>query len=199
VFKELKRLKVSLLNTLNPFNTLNILNCFLICMSLLGFSGESLIGTSAPVWSNDRWINSSPLQLSQLKGKAIFLRFFMDSTCPFCRASAPYLNEFHDTYKDRGLIVIGMYTPKPRPRTTDARIVQQYVKDYGFSFPVAVDDDWATLKRFWLDRVPNAEYTSVSFLIDKKGLIRYIHPGGTYSKDDVVAIKKKIEEVILEQ
>ena len=123
----------------------------------------------------------------------------MDSTCPFCRASAPYLNEFHEAYKDRGLIVIGMYTPKPRPRATDTGVVQQYVKDYGFSFPVAVDDDWATLKRFWLDRVSNAEYTSVSFLIDKKGMIRFIHPGGSYSKDDVVTIKKKIEELILEQ
>lgn len=160
------------------------------------FSAESLIGTSAPEWSNDRWINSGPLQLSQLRGKVIFIRFFMDSTCPFCRASAPHLNELHETYKGQGLVVIGMYTPKPEPRPTGTRLVQQYVKDYGFSFPVAVDDDWATLKRFWLDRVSAADYTSVSFLIDKKGVIRFIHPGGVYSKEDVGVIKKRIEELI---
>lgn len=187
-----KGLKVSLLNTLNT------LISFLICMSVLGFSGENLIGTMAPEWSNGRWINSGSLQLSQLKGKVVFVRFFMDSNCPFCRASAPHLNQLNESYKDQGLVVIGMYTPKPKPRPTETSVVQQHVKEYGFSFPVSVDDDWATLKKYWLDRVPDAEYTSVSFLIDKKGVIRFIHPGGAYSNEDVVAIKKKIEELVSE-
>jgi peroxiredoxin len=171
----------------------------LACVVFLAFSGDNLIGTTAPQWNNDRWINSGPLQLSDLRGKVVFIRFFMDSNCPFCRASAPYLNELHQMYKNRGLVVIGMYTPKPKPRPTETSVVQQYVKDYGFSFPVAVDDDWATLNKFWLDRVSSAEYTSVSFLIDKKGMIQFIHPGGTYSKEEVETIKKKIEEVILKQ
>jgi peroxiredoxin len=170
----------------------------LVSLILLGFSGDNLIGTKAPEWSNDRWINSTPLELSRLRGQVIFIRFFMDSNCPFCRASAPHLNQLHEAYKDQGLVVIGMYTPKPRPRPTETSVVQQHVKEYGFSFPVAVDDDWTTLKKYWLDRVPEAEYTSVSFLIDKKGMIRFIHPGGSYSKEDVGVIKKKIEELISE-
>ncbi len=165
-------------------------------MVFLAFSGEGLIGTAAPEWRNQRWINSGPLQLSRLRGKVVFIRFFMDSNCPLCRASAPHLNQLYETYKDQGLVVIGMYTPKPEPRPTETRLVQQYVKDYGFSFPVAVDDDWASLKKFWLDRVPAADYTSVSFLIDKKGVIRLIHSGGVYSKTEIVTIKKKIEEII---
>ena len=115
-----------------------------------------------------------------------------------CRASAPYLNAFHRDFNDRGLVVIGMYTPKPYPRPTSTEVVQKFVQDYGFQFPVAVDDDWATLKKFWLDRVPDADYTSVSFLIDKEGVIRLIHPGGAYDEKDAATLKKKIEELIAE-
>lgn len=168
-----------------------------ICVVIaFGFSGDQLIGTKAPEWNNDRWINSSPLTVSQLRGKVVLLRFFMESSCPMCRGSAPYLNELHSNFKDKGLVVIGMYTPKPVPSPTDLAVVQQYVKDYGFEFPVAVDDDWATLKKFWLDRVPDADFTSVSFLIDKQGIVRYIHPGGLYSKKDASLMKKKIQELL---
>jgi peroxiredoxin len=168
----------------------------LLAAFLFAFSGNELIGSPAPEWTNDRWLNSAPLKLSQLKGKVILLRFFMESSCPMCRASAPYLNDFHTKYKDQGLVVIGMYTPKPRPRKTEVETVKQFVADYGFAFPVAVDDDWSALKSFWLNRMPNADFTSVSFLIDSKGIIRYIHSGGAYSEQDAAILKDKIEELL---
>jgi peroxiredoxin len=167
-----------------------------LCLIMLTFAGSELIGTPAPEWQNEQWLNSKPLKLSELKGNVVLLRFFMDSTCPMCTASAPYLNEFHQKYSNRGLVVIGMYTPKPVPRQTPIETVKSYVKTYGFQFPVALDTDWATLQKVWLKRVPNADYTSVSFLIDKKGIIRYIHPGGAYSEKDAAEIRKKIEELI---
>jgi len=163
---------------------------------LLGSDADQLIGTPAPEWNNQEWINSQPLRLSQLKGKVILLRFFMESSCPLCRASAPYLNEFFAKYKEKGLIVIGMYTPKPEPMNVSIEDVRRYVKDYGFQFPVALDNDWATLNKFWLNHVPNADFTSVSFLIDQKGIIRYIHKGGQYSSGDTQNIRKKIEELL---
>jgi peroxiredoxin len=163
---------------------------------LLASDGGQLIGTPAPEWNNQQWINSQPLHLSDLKGKVILVRFFMDSSCPLCRASAPYLNEFFDTFNDRGLIIIGMFTPKPAPRSVPISDVRKYVKEYGFQFPVALDNDWATLNKFWLDRVPDADFTSVSFLIDKKGIVRYIHKGGQYDREDAKDIRKKIEELL---
>lgn len=168
----------------------------LAVLLLLGLAGDRLIGTSAPEWNNQQWINSPPITLSQLKGKVVMVRFFMESSCPFCRATAPYLNRFYAKYKDRGLVVIGMYTPKPAPRKTQLQDVQRYVRDYGFLFPVALDNDWSTLNKYWLNCIPDAEYTSVSFLMDKKLTIRYIHPGGSYSAEEAVAIEKKIEELL---
>ena len=57
------------------------------------------------------------------------------------------------------------------------------MKRLGFEFPIALDMDWKTLRRYWLAKGRN-RWTSVSFLIDKRGKIRYIHPGGEYYKEE---------------
>jgi hypothetical protein len=71
--------------------------------------------------------------------------------------------------------------------------------DFGFPFPVAVDPEWQTLKRWWLTDAER-KWTSVTFLIDKKGIIRHIHPGGSYIKGDKAyqAMQAKIEELLKE-
>ena len=50
-----------------------------------------------------KWMNSQPLKLSALEDKVILIRWWTE-TCPFCSRSAPALNEFHDTFKDKGLL-----------------------------------------------------------------------------------------------
>ena len=66
-----------------------------------------------------------------------------------------------------GLVVVGMYTPKPRPRAVTLDEVRGYVKAYGFTFPVAIDADWAALHELWLDRLAEAKFTSATLLIDR--------------------------------
>jgi peroxiredoxin len=146
----------------------------------------SILGKPVPEWPPkpaEKWIQGGPLTLAELRGKVVLLRFFMDADCPLCRGTAPALNELYSKFSSRGLVVIGMYTPKPRPRPVDPETVLEYVRAYGFEFPVAVDDDWSALRRLWLDRVPDAEYTSASLLIDREGVLRHVHEGGLYAKD----------------
>ena len=45
---------------------------------------------------------------------------------------------------------------------------------------MAVDRDWKTLDRYWLNGHPERDWTSVSFLIDRQGAIRWVHGGGEY-------------------
>src|SRR5262245_54817107 len=104
-----------------------------------------ILGQPVPDWpakTPDQWIQGGPLTLEGLRGKVVLLRFFMDSECPYCRATAPSLNALHDEFGAKGLVVIGMYTPKPRPHPVEPAKVREYVKSYGFRFPVAVDADW---------------------------------------------------------
>ena len=147
-------------------------------------SGASdIVGEPCPEWSNSKWVQGGPLRLADLRGKVVLVRFFMESDCPYCRGTAPALNEFHQEFGPRGLVVIGMYTPKPRPRSTSVETVRRHVERYGFRFSVAVDDDWTTLRRLWLDRARAAEFTSASLLIDRRGIVRHVHTGGLYAKD----------------
>jgi peroxiredoxin len=146
----------------------------------------SILGRPVPEWpakAPEKWVQGGPLTLADLRGRVVLIRFFMDADCPLCRGTAPALNEFHEHFSSRGLVVLGMYTPKPRPRAVTVERVREYVEAYGFQFPVAVDDDWSALRRLWLDRVPDADYTSASLLIDRDGILRHVHEGGLFAKD----------------
>ena len=152
----------------------------------LSTSIQALIGQPVPDWppkTADEWVQGGPLTLSELRGRVVLVRFFTDPECPYCRATAPALNELHAEFASSGLVVIGIYTPKPRPRPVDAQAVRAVAALYGFRFPVAIDAGWGALRRLWLDRVPGAEYTSSSLLIDRDGILRHVQRGGAYAKD----------------
>jgi len=160
---------------------------------------ERLVGTSPVEWQFTDWLNSSPLTLKDLKGKVVLVRWWTAPECAYCRATAPALNEFYTEYHGKGLEIIGAYHHKS---TSPLRIeeVKRYATDFGFSFPVAVDRDWQTLRRWWLNQ-GDPTWTSVSFLIDRHGVIRHIHPGGQYVKGDkdYQALKSKIEALLAEK
>jgi peroxiredoxin len=139
--------------------------------------GSELIGKPAPPWEASEWIGSPPLDLARLRGKVVLVRWFMSTDCPYCTATAPALNQLHEEFKDRGLVVVGMYHHK-NPEPLDVSKVKGWTGEFGFTFPVAIDRDWRTLHRWWLDGHRRA-FTSVTFLIDQNGAIRRIHPGGT--------------------
>ena len=95
-----------------------------------------------------------------------------------CAATAPTLRKLQEEYGAQGLQVIGIFHPKPAGDWSVPRL-QQAVTKFGFSFPVGLDGDWSALRRWWLDGAQR-DYTSVSFLVDKHGIIRYVHPGGEF-------------------
>ena len=151
------------------------------CMTAQYQPWMDMIGEEAPEWSALSWINSDPLSLADLRGKVVLIRWWLE-TCPYCEATAPSLNRFHTKYADQGLVVIGMYHPKPYGRKVSNREVGEYSQEKGFTFPVAIDEDWHTLNQYWFEQ-GGRDFTSVSFLIDRQGIIRYIHPGGSYNED----------------
>src|SRR4051794_31510540 len=73
---------------------------------------NSLIGTRPPDWNVTNWLNSTPLQLKDLRGKVVLVRWWTAPTCPYCQATAPALNEFHEKFSKQGLQVIGFYHHK---------------------------------------------------------------------------------------
>lgn len=141
---------------------------------------DSLTGVlDAPAkpWTVSQWFNSSPLTLDGLRGKVVLVRWFTDPSCPFCTGTAPTLRALDEKYRAKGLAVVGMYHHK-QDTPLDPENVNGWIKQYGYKFPVAIDKDWSTLNRWWLDGHPQRGWTSVSFLLDKAGVIRRVHLGG---------------------
>jgi peroxiredoxin len=158
--------------------------------------GAEIIGRPAPGWDVSEWIGSPPIAWDALRGKVVLVRWFMSTDCPYCTASAPALNALDDEFGGRGLQVIGMYHHKS-PAPLDLQKIGGWVSDFKFKFPVAVDRDWRTLNRWWLDGHERA-YTSVSMLVDRDGVIRHIHPGGTLQLGgpDYLAMRSRIQQLL---
>lgn len=160
---------------------------------------SSIVGKPAPAWDLARWINSEPRTTESLRGRVVLVRWFMSSECPYCSATAPSLVDLDATYADKGLSVVGMYHHKSDgPLVVDdvKKLVQEH---YRFRFPVAIDDDWKTLKKWWLDAHPDS-WTSMSFLLDRRGIVRFVHLGGEYAPGsaDFVQMRSWIEHLLSE-
>jgi thiol-disulfide isomerase/thioredoxin len=151
-------------------------------------AGDDLIGSAALPFRFDHWLNSAPLSLPELRGQVVLVRWWTD-TCPFCASSAPALRTLHAEYAGKGLKLIGVFHPKAgRDDPLDVARVQRAVDARQFVFPVAIDWNWreGTLKDWWLGG-PKRPATSVTFILDKRGIIRFIHPGMEYHDDNGAA------------
>lgn len=192
-------LNCQVLNVLNRYAfALQLLLCvaFVVCAEK---EDKTILNTHPSEWSVSDWQNSKPLTLQELQGQVVLVRWWTGPTCPYCINSSAALNEFHETYKNDGLQVIGFYHHKSR-MPFDQNTVNKYAENLMFKFPVAVDHDWKTLTAWWL-KDDRRKWTSVSFLLDRKGFVRYIHPGGQYVKgdDEYEKLKQEIEKLLKEK
>jgi thiol-disulfide isomerase/thioredoxin len=143
--------------------------------------GLEMIGKPAPAWTFTRWIGP-PRSLASLRGKVVLVRWWTEG-CHFCATTLPEIEALRTAHADEGLVVVGVFHPKP-PREVSDRHIVSMAKKLGFRGPIAVDRDWVTLDRYWLAADPERNWTSVSFLIDRQGLIRWVHGGGEYHRSD---------------
>lgn len=133
-----------------------------------------------------QWINSPPLSKEELKGKVVLVDFWTYS-CINCLRSLPYVNQWAEKYKDKGLVVIGVHTPE-FAFEKNADNVKQAVKDLKISYPVAMDNNYAIWGVF------NNSYWPAHYFIDAKGRIRYHHFGeGEYDLSEKVIRSLLIE------
>lgn len=146
-----------------------------------GIGDKGLTGNRAPEFEGLTWLNSEPITMNELKGKVVLIRFWLVG-CPYCENTAPSLIEFHEKYGEQGLVVIGIHHPKSA-RTREPGVARRQAEKFGFDFPVAHDKDWKTIKNYWLTG-ENRKFTSSSLLIDRNGIIRFVHDGGEYYRSD---------------
>ncbi|MET3495495.1 thioredoxin family protein [Variovorax boronicumulans] len=141
----------------------------------------------APEFQNiDKWLNSQPLKLEELRGKVVLVDFWT-YTCINCLNHLPYVKEWNEKYKDKGLVVVGVHTPEFAYEKS-TKNVQDAINRLQIKHAVAQDNSYGTWKAF------NNQYWPAVYLIDKQGKIVYSHFGeGSYG-----TIEKKIQALLAE-
>ncbi len=154
----------------------------------LGGGTQASEARAAPDFQGiDTWLNSQPLKAEQLRGKVVLVDFWT-YTCINCLNHLPYVQSWHEKYKDQGLVVVGVHTPEFAFEKS-TKNVKDAVERLKIKHAVAQDNGYATWRAF------NNQYWPAVYLIDKQGRIVYSHFGeGRYGETE-----KKIQALLAEQ
>jgi thiol-disulfide isomerase/thioredoxin len=134
----------------------------------------------------ENWINSQPLTMQQLRGKVVLVDFWTFD-CINCQNTLPYVKAWHEKYKDKGLVVVGVHTPE-FAFERKLENVKTAVQRNAITYPVAQDNRYATWSAY------GNQYWPATYLVDKKGNVVYAHFGeGEYLKTEAV-IQKLLAE-----
>ena len=127
----------------------------------------------------DTWLNGPPQSMDALRGKVVLVDFWT-YTCINCIRTLPYVQKWHQAYKNQGLVVVGVHTPEYAfERKTEN--VRDAIVRFGLTFPVAQDNRYATWEAY------SNQYWPGFYLVDKKGRIVYTHFGeGEYAQTEAV-------------
>jgi thiol-disulfide isomerase/thioredoxin len=119
----------------------------------LGFSNRLPVEGRMPSLKHAvGWLNSPPLDLTNLRGNVVLINFWT-YTCINSLRTLPYVRAWAEKYKQQGLVVIGVHTPEfgfehefANVRTAAAAIRVHY--------PIAIDSNYEIWRAFGNDTGP---------------------------------------------
>jgi cytochrome c biogenesis protein CcdA/thiol-disulfide isomerase/thioredoxin len=152
-----------------------------------GGTAQAAAGERLPVYfqapeftDTQQWFNTlggRPLSLSALRGRVVLVDFWT-YTCINCIRTLPYVEAWYRKYRRDGLTVVGVHTPE-FPFEREASNVQRAIGDFGITYPVAQDNDYATWTAY------RNQYWPADYLIDARGRVRLVHFGeGQYAETE---------------
>jgi thiol-disulfide isomerase/thioredoxin len=142
-------------------------------------------GAAADIQGISGWINSAPINISQLRGKVVIVDFWTYS-CINCIRSIPHLEAWYKAYGNNGLVIIGVHTPEFQFERNYTN-VESAVQRFGITYPVALDNDYSTWDAY------HNEYWPADYIIDKNGRIRY----ETFGEGDYNSTEEVIRELLV--
>jgi thiol-disulfide isomerase/thioredoxin len=155
-------------------------------------SNLPVLGRAPEFAGIDSWLNTAgdrPLTLRQLRGKVVLVDFWTYS-CINCIRTLPHLRAWYAAYHRAGLEIVGVHTPEFAFEHVRGN-VSQATKDLHVTWPVALDNSFATWRAY------SNDYWPAEYLIDKTGHVRHEHFGeGSYGETES-AIRRLLGEKAL--
>ena len=136
-------------------------------------------------------VDGKEVELSALKGKTVLLDFWA-TWCPPCRQEVPGFVELYESYKDKGLVVVGIALEQ----NNDPAALKQWLVKNKVSYPVAIDAEHQVTRLY--GEVPGTEGIQgipTTLLIDREGAVRQVwvggHPKETFEKAILPLLKEE--------
>jgi cytochrome c biogenesis protein CcmG/thiol:disulfide interchange protein DsbE len=130
-----------------------------------------LVGRPASAFTL-RTFDGAPLTFDGLRGKVVVVNFWASWCNPACYEEAPVLERAWRTYRDRGVVVVGV------DMQDTAEAAQAFIRRFELTFPNAPDVGGKVAVEYGVYGVPE------TFFVDRTGTIRAKHVGAL--TDDVV-------------
>ena len=142
-----------------------------------------------------QWIEQQPVKLADLRGKVVLLDFWAP-WCGPCRITLPNFARWQTTYKSKGLVILGLtkYYGHGDGRKLNPEEELVYLRDFrkrnSLPYGFAIADSNVNEFNYGVFSIPT------SFLIDRKGVVRYISLGADEEEIEVLGemIKKLLAE-----
>ena len=112
-----------------------------------------------------------PMSLEANRGRVVVVNFWASWCIPACYEEAPVLERNWRTYRDRGVVVLGVDIQDRREAG------EKFVRDFGLTFPIAQDLSGTVSVNYGVYGVPE------TFFLDRQGRIRVKHKSAV--TDDV--------------
>jgi len=126
--------------------------------------------------------DGKPVALESLRGQVVIVNFWASWCYPACYEEAPSLERAWKTYKDHGLVMVGVnYQDKDEP-------ARRFLTQFGHTFPNAPDPGSRVAVDYGVYGVPE------TYFIDKKGRVRFKQVGPV--SDEM--LKSQIERLLAE-
>jgi hypothetical protein len=123
------------------------------------------------------WLNSEPLAAEELRGRCVLVDFWTYSCVNWLR-TLPYVRAWHERYRDRGLVVVGVHAPE-FGFEHELDNVRHATSELGVGYPVVIDNDFTIWRSF------ENHYWPAVYLVDRDGQVRFHHFGeGDYTETE---------------